>query len=443
MLEESNQISASVLKKLKENEKAKSLEQPANAVSLFISSLIKQFQCIHDNTELPFIHRFLEISNLLIRKEQDGITIFHGGPLDHHFRSNNPWVYGVEVKDEDRFTNFHVICFNCRLDNLNKAKVIINLAPEHEKKLEASTLEAQELSRLLENNFDEPIVLIRPSLTGSLAYPLIVAQTDYPDLTILQKSLTRLLDNLGLEFDIDSIDWNPIFRQQFEPMAEYEHFIITEAVVVHNEQIGNIYLHKLFSMEDKWFYYELITCNPLTLPLSSDRLSKNLQIRVDSGCDSGMIYNDGGCDCHNQLLDALKLIKKNNGIIIHCPTQDGRGYGFNTKMETEAHKRGIPAVFNVENPKPTGTLSVAKDLFGETYDIRDFQSIGIILAELGFQNITMITDNKNKVTQLLTGGQSVNPFLTVDRQPTFTIEKGNCCTCLGHVEEKHLDNLYF
>lgn len=442
MLKELDEISTSVENKPNEEE-AESQEESENTASLFILALIRQFQYIYDNTKLSFIHRFVEISNSLIRKEEDGITIFHGGPLDHRFRSNNPWVYGLEVRDENQFTNYHIVCFNCRLDNLKNAKVIINLAPEHEKKLEISTPEVQELSTMLENDFDEPTVLIRPSLIGSLAYPLITAPTDSPDLTILKKNLTRLLNNLGLEFDIESIDWSPIFRQQAEFMAEYEHFMITESIVVHNEEIGDIYLYKIFSKEDKWFYYELLTCTPLTFPLSSDRLQKELQIRVDSGCDSGMIYNDKGCDCHNQLLDALKLIKKNNGIIIHCPTQDGRGYGFNTKMETEAHKRGIPVVFNVENPKPTGTLTVAKDLFGETYDIRDFQSIGIILAELGFQNITMITDNKNKVSQLLMGGKSVNPTLVVDRQPTFTVENGNCHTCLEHVEEKHQDQLYF
>lgn len=442
MLKELDEISTSVENKPNEGE-AESQEESENVASLFIPALIQQFQYIHDNTELSFIHRFVEISNSLIRKEEDGVTIFYGGPLDHHFRSYNPWVYGVEVRDEDRFTNFHIVCFNCRLDNLKNAKVVINLAPEYEKKLGSSTTESQELSKLLENDFDEPILLIRPSLTGSLAYPLITTPADCPDPDILKNRLSRLLDNLELEFDMDSLDWTPILNQQLELMAEYEHFMITEPIVVHNEKIGNIYLYKIFSKEDKWFYYELLTCTPLSFPLSSDRLQKELQIRVDSGCDSGMIYNDEGCDCHSQLLDALELIKKNNGIIIHSPTQDGRGYGFNTKMETEAHKRGIVSVFNAENPQPTGTLTVAKDLFGETYDIRDFQSIGIILAELGFQNIKMITDNKNKVSQLLTGGLSVNPTMVVDRQPTFTVENGNCHTCLEHVEEKHQDQLYF
>ncbi len=443
MLKELDQIPTSIVNKQDEDEEIKSIEDFGNTASLFIPVLIQQFQYIHEDTELPFIERFIEISNSLICKEQVGITIFHGGPLDHHFRANNPWAYGVEVRDEDQFTNFHIVCFNCRLDNLNGAKVIVNLALEHEKKLEASTPEAQELSRLLDDDFEEPIVLIRLSLTGSLAYPLIAAPTDTPDSNKLKKNLTRLLDNLGLEFDMNSLDWTPILSQQPELMAEYEHFMITEPIVVHNEKIGDIYLYKIFSKEDKWFYYELLTCTPLTFPLSSDRIQKELQIRVDSGCDSGMLYNDGGCDCHSQLLDALKVIKSNSGIIIHCPTQDGRGYGFNTKMETEAHKRGIPAVFNAQNPSPTGTLTVAKDLFGETYDIRDFQSIGVILAELGFQNIAMITDNKNKVSQLSMGGQSVNPTLTVYRQPTFTVENGNCHTCLEHVEEKHRDDLYF
>ena len=412
--------------------------------SPFIDRLSQSIADIHEDQQDPFLLRLLEITNLLIEDETDEITIFHGGPLDHHFRQNSPWIYGVEVRGENNeATNFHITCFNCDLDNLSGAKVVVNLSPEYERKLNAASPEAQELKEILETDFTEPVVLIRPSLTGSLAYPLITTPADFPEIATVETRLKKLLKKLNLEFDTDQLDWSAITRQQPEFMVEGEYFIMNEPIVVENEEIGTIYLYQVFSKEDKWLYYELVTCSPISFPLSSKMTTENIQVRVDSGCDSGMLYHDGGCDCHAQLLDALRIIKNNGGIVVHCPTQDGRGYGFNTKMETEAHKRGITSIFNADDPKPTGTIAVAKNLFGNKYDIRDFESIGRLLAEIGFRNITLITDNKDKVNQVLTGGRKINKFMTVDRQPTFTIENGNCETCLPHIEEKHHDDLYF
>lgn len=159
-------------------------------------------------------------------------------------------------------------------------------------------------------------------------------------------------------------------------------------------------------------------------------------MRTDSGCDIGMLYHDEGCDCHPQLLKALEETKKSGGIIVHIPTQDGRGYGMNTKIVTEAHKNGIPTVLS-QSTEPKGTLTVARELFGDGHhDIRTYYGVAVMLQELGFRIIDLITDNVNKIRQM----QSV-PELTVNPVKTDTINRimasGGNEKLIRHLEEKH------
>lgn len=390
------------------------------------------------------LYKLLKYNSEFIYLEDSGVTIYSGGPLNHAHRLENPWIHGIEVRDEHGYTNFHLICFNCSIDDLSYARVIVNLSPEIEKKFGANTSETQELEQLLRSSFQEPTVVVRPSITGCLVFPLMKSPAEIPTAAIFKNRLQKLLKKLKLNYPVEDLDVSPIMEQQPEFLAEDEYYIVTELKVIHNEKIGNLYVYGLFSKEDKWYYYELISVKPLQFPLPSEISLKNTQVRLDSGCDSGMLYNDEGCDCRHQLTDALTTIAKNDGLIIHCPTQDGRGYGFNTKMETEAHKRGIEAVLNQDNPQPTDTLTVARKLFGEqNYDIRDFHAVGKILASMGFCDISLITDNKKKLKQVAQGGKQINPKMKVSRQPTLTVKKGYCNTCLNHVKKKHEDDLYF
>lgn len=62
---------------------------------------------------------------------------------------------------------------------------------------------------------------------------------------------------------------------------------------------------------------------------------KEIIVRIDSGCLTGMVFNDRTCDCHEQLLIAIdSAIKNGIGFIIHIPSQDGRGMGIDFKLKT-------------------------------------------------------------------------------------------------------------
>lgn len=112
-----------------------------------------------------------------------------------------------------------------------------------------------------------------------------------------------------------------------------------------------------------------------------------------------MIWGDSMCDCHSQLAHALFDVKDSNGIVIHCPTQDGRGYGIATKLETEFYKLGKPGVFNI-NKIQMDTNTAAKFLLDENIDLRSYKYISKLLSLLGVKNAKVYTESKRKINQL-------------------------------------------
>lgn len=395
---------------------------------------------IPDGSELPVSPRYREIQDeLQVVTHNEKVTMFFGGPLDlNKYGITDAWVVPAEVKDAAGLTNFHVVAINCKNGkDLSQAKVYVHLLPEHSLKVREDTPEVRQYEEDLLGRGDEPRVIVRPSFVGSLAFPLMQTPNDFPETTnLIYSRLWELLLELNL-VDMDRIEVKPYnlasMNQEFR--AEFERFILLEPFILQNAELGTIYVNRIYSKEDPWFYYEVFSFSDIL----SVRNNRNATMRVDSGCDSGMLYHDQACDCHAQLLDALKKAKEDNGFVVHCPIQDGRGYGMNTKMETEAHKHGVEAVFNKGLP-PQATLTVAKELFGDGYhDIRTFENIGLVLEDMGFSEISMITDNRRKIEQI----GSATRRLKVTRIATRTEENGNIAGCRKHVLEKHASPEYF
>ena len=182
---------------------------------------------------------------------------------------------------------------------------------------------------------------------------------------------------------------------------------------------------------DPWKYYEIFT------PRSIEKMSGNdLLVRIDSGCDIGQIYDDRGCDCREQLHTALTDTQRlGNGAVIHIPSQDGRGFGAATKMETEGLKRGIKVATNQDNPHPVDTIEAAQMILGTEFDNRTYEGAGMLLGMIGVGSIILQTDNRLKSEGLAVGG------ITVRRRPTNT--KG-VRGASRHIEAKHRHgDIYF
>ena len=101
-----------------------------------------------------------------------------------------------------------------------------------------------------------------------------------------------------------------------------------------------ISIGRLFHIQvnDEWRDYYVLYIGLLDqnkMPNFAENNDKEIIVRIDSGCLTGMVFGDHTCDCHEQLSIAIdSAIKNGIGFIIHVPSQDGRGMGIDFKLKT-------------------------------------------------------------------------------------------------------------
>lgn len=393
-----------------------------------------------DLAKPPIAHNYPEIAARLLFFEQDGVRAFTGGPLDHRrYGINTSWLVPVEVEDKDGFSNFHLIYLNCNPKIAKDAPAYLSFARDVGLKVgDLSDPQSAGLHKLIMAGDLEPKIIIRPSMVGSLYYPRILSLLDMPSSDTVVSRLKKLVQVTGLNLQAPSIPKRLVdnLTIEFELYNEYPSFFMGVPERIYSE-VGVIYAYSLVSPDDPWKYIQLFTDKPL------EKMDKRPQIvlRTDSGCDIGQLYRDAGCDCRDQLIDGLKKIHRGDhndlgGIVVHIPTQDGRGYGMNTKMETEGLKRAfrMPSNDRDDYVYPLNTVEAGEKVFGDYWDPRTFDGTARILTQIGFESVIVYTDNKAKVECLRRGG------LKVEQRPTGT--KGNEYNS-QHIQAKHRTDKYF
>ncbi len=391
-------------------------------------------------TKPPVSSRYPEIASKLLTFDREGVRTFNGGPLDfREYGIDKSWLTPVEVEDRDGWTNFHIIFLNCAPVDAANVPVEISYARNVGLKVgDVRDSSVGYLHRIIMGGDKTPRVIVRPSLIGSLYYPKISTTLDMPTPETLAHRIVKLKRVLKLNFDTDNISKNALngLTRGFELYAEYPQFYMGMPEQIYSEA-GLINKYPIVSPDDPWKYFQLFTNKPL------EKINKlpPIVLRTDSGCDAGQLYRDLGCDCRDQFITALKAIHRGDendlgGIVVHIPTQDGRGYGMNTKMETEGIKRGMAMVFNGqdENIEPSNTIKAAQKVFDEDYDVRTYDGTARILFQIGFRSVIVYTDNVDKVACLRRGG------LEVERRPTDT--QGNKLNN-HHIHAKHQTQKYF
>ncbi len=110
--------------------------------------------------------------------------------------------------------------------------------------------------------------------------------------------------------------------------------------------------------------------------------------RIHSKCLTGDTFLSLRCDCHDQLKKSFEAIQKaKNGIIIYL-NQEGRGIGLTDK---------IKAYVLQEGGMDTVDANTAQDL---PADARDYKIAADILKDLGVTEISLLTNNPDKVKDL-------------------------------------------
>ena len=134
--------------------------------------------------------------------------------------------------------------------------------------------------------------------------------------------------------------------------------------------------------------------------------SDTVVTRVHSECLTGDIFHSQKCDCGEQLLQSMKVIHEQKGILIYL-RQEGRGIGIINKIKAYRHQeQGLDTI-------------EANKVLGFEADYRNYTIAADILRSFDISKIKLLTNNPDKINKLDDSGIEV-----VDRIP-LEIEPNN------------------
>jgi GTP cyclohydrolase II len=117
--------------------------------------------------------------------------------------------------------------------------------------------------------------------------------------------------------------------------------------------------------------------------------------RVHSECLTGDAFHSLRCDCGRQFDEALERIEdEGHGVVVYL-NQEGRGIGLTNKIR--AYQLQDEGADTVE----------ANEELGLPVDGRDYKPAADALAELGVEQVRLMTNNPDKVTDLEEAGLRV------------------------------------
>ena len=169
-----------------------------------------------------------------------------------------------------------------------------------------------------------------------------------------------------------------------------------------------------FAVDDQWGKYSVIVKAELDKNLLVPVFKNKDQIvlRTDSGCETGQVFGDLTCECHDQLHLALKTIAEiGEGMLINIPLQDGRGMGLTFKLAT-LWIQDVLGVNTVESASMLAPDSVI--------DIRTYSGIICILKFFGIPTtcrINLATNNPKKAEVFSENGYTVVNYVPVVIEP--------------------------
>ncbi len=123
---------------------------------------------------------------------------------------------------------------------------------------------------------------------------------------------------------------------------------------------------------------------------------KTPKVRIHSECFTGDVLGSLRCDCGEQLAISKKLIAEHgDGYVIYLRDHEGRGVGLAEKLKAyQLQDQGLDTV-------------EANVKLGHPIDARDWSDVVEILRTLGISEMTLLTNNPEKVKALRDNGFSV------------------------------------
>ena len=375
----------------------------------------------------------------LIYFKDDALRIFYGGPIISE--TGPQWIMNATFEDEyKKVRAVYELCFiNCNptKEQLFEVPVYYVQVSDIDMKFRNEASESYQIFNSFVSNTDKKkrCVVIREVDISNVYYPEIFIANIYSN--FMQGDKKEIMNFLTKKYDCSPTlielthndrNYQRISQTKYSGLIEQKKVTMKLHNVMEDFCVSHYYLHT-----DDWKSYYIITKSPIQ---PKDFLEdEDVLLRLDSGCVSGQIYNDEGCDCQDQLYHALSEMlasSKKHSMVIHIPTQDGRGFGSAPKLETEIYKSGGKGRINTT--EAIDTIQAAILLYNTVnYDIRSFEGCADLLKRYNLNKVTLLTDNKQKVDALTRGD------IVVRRQKTNT-EK---ISCKNHIIAKKLSPLYF
>ena len=130
-------------------------------------------------------------------------------------------------------------------------------------------------------------------------------------------------------------------------------------------------------------------------PDSGKDIEKPPMVRIHSQCITGDILGSLKCDCGNQLREAIRQMAHGTGGVLVYLAQEGRDIGLVNKLKAYALQ-------------DTGFDTVdANHALGFETDHRYFLPAAVMLHQLGYDTIRLMTNNPEKISQIEQAGIAV------------------------------------
>jgi len=119
-------------------------------------------------------------------------------------------------------------------------------------------------------------------------------------------------------------------------------------------------------------------------------------VRIHSECFTGDVVHSQRCDCGEQLEKSISMIQAHgHGYIVYLRDHEGRGIGLTEKIKA----------YQLQD---AGMDTIDANLYlGHEVDARDWSDAIAIVRALGLKELTLLTNNPNKVAALRTAGIEV------------------------------------
>jgi 3,4-dihydroxy 2-butanone 4-phosphate synthase/GTP cyclohydrolase II len=119
-------------------------------------------------------------------------------------------------------------------------------------------------------------------------------------------------------------------------------------------------------------------------------------VRIHSECFTGDVVHSQRCDCGEQLEKSISVIQAHgHGYIVYLRDHEGRGIGLTEKIKA----------YQLQD---AGMDTIDANLYlGHEIDARDWSDAIAIIQVLGIKELTLLTNNPNKVAALRAAGVEV------------------------------------